>query len=83
MSRSNTAGQKAATIVCWRSLPTGATRLVCQSDGNLVLYQAGGGALWDSGTWGHPGSAAYMQDDGNLVVYASGRPVWDSGTCCR
>ncbi|MFD4738448.1 hypothetical protein ACFWNR_06935 [Streptomyces virginiae] len=37
--------------------------------------------IWHSGTGGHPGARAIMQDDGNLVVYsAEGRPLWDTGT---
>ena len=55
--------------------------LVQQSDGNLVLYQAGAGALWSSQTHGTAGEATVMQSDGNLVVYApGGKPVWSSGT---
>lgn len=55
--------------------------LVQQSDGNLVLYENGGKALWATGTDGTAGSVAVMQEDGNLVVYTDdGKPVWDSGT---
>jgi hypothetical protein len=55
--------------------------LVQQTDGNLVLYKAGGVALWSSGTWNHPGAFTVMQDDGNLVVYDAGfRALWSSGT---
>ena len=55
--------------------------LIQQTDGNLVLYKAGGLALWSSETWGRPGAAAVMQGDGNLVVYDAGwRALWSSGT---
>ena len=55
--------------------------LLMQSDGNLVLYLNGGGALWHAGTHGHAGAWAAMQDDGNLVVYSSGgSALWASGT---
>jgi hypothetical protein len=55
--------------------------LVMQDDGNLVHYQVGGGALWFSGTSGHPASALFMQDDGNLVVYgADWQALWHAGT---
>jgi len=55
--------------------------LVQQSDGNLVLYQAGGKALWSTQTNGSAGEVTVMQEDGNLVVYApGGKPVWSSGT---
>jgi hypothetical protein len=40
-----------------------------QGDGNLVLYQANGVALWASNTADHAGARAVMQGDGNLVVY--------------
>ncbi|MFE9449550.1 hypothetical protein [Streptomyces sp. NPDC006739] len=37
--------------------------------------------IWSSGTGGHPGARAVMQNDGNLVVYApDGHPLWASGT---
>ncbi|OKI99997.1 hypothetical protein [Kitasatospora sp. CB01950] len=65
--------------------------LTMQEDGNLVLHlcaDAGGACgpvIWNSGTWGHPGAYAYMQEDGNLVVYRKGgsRPsdaLWSSRT---
>jgi hypothetical protein len=55
--------------------------LLQQSDGNLVLYQNGGEALWSTDTYGSGGRVLAMQDDGNLVLYtADGYPVWASGT---
>jgi hypothetical protein len=60
--------------------------LTMQTDGNLVLYQSGGGALWATGTPGNSGRnvTAFMQTDGNFVVYAnpwsSWIPLWSSGT---
>ncbi|MFV0459682.1 MAG: hypothetical protein ACK5MT_13030 [Actinomycetales bacterium] len=56
--------------------------LVMQSDGNLVLYN-GFGPMWSTGTQGHPGAFARLQDDMNLVVYsAAGQPLWWSGSVC-
>ena len=55
--------------------------LVMQGDGNLVLYQNGGSALWSTSTHGNSGAWAAMQTDGNLVVYSSGgSALWASGT---
>ena len=48
-------------------------RYVMQSDGNLVLYKYQSGVwqpIWHSGTNGNPGAWAWMQDDGNLVVFS-------------
>lgn len=54
-----------------------ASRLVMQSDGNLVLYNASGVALWSSQTQGNAGARLVMQTDGNLVVYSTGNaPLW-------
>jgi len=51
------------------------------SDGNLVLYWNGHGALWNSHTEGNPGAYAVMQDDGNFVVYSKGKTaLWNSVT---
>jgi hypothetical protein len=48
----------------------GTARLVLQGDGNLVLYNKNGKALWASGTAGNAGDRLEVQTDGNLVVYA-------------
>lgn len=59
----------------------GRYQLIEQTDGNLVLYQVGGGALWSAGTYGYPGAVAIIQTDGNLVVYrADGVPLFQSAT---
>ena len=39
-----------------------------QEDGNFVLYDIAGAALWQSDTDGKPGSFLQLQDDGNLVI---------------
>ena len=58
----------------------GRFKLVLGGDGNLVLYQ-GSTALWSAQTYGKGGTKAYMQGDGNFVIYtASGSPVWSTGT---
>lgn len=55
--------------------------LVMQSDGNLVLYYSGVGALWSSNTAGTPANHAVMQGDGNFVVYdGASQAWWSSGT---
>ena len=46
----------------------GTARLTMQSDGNLVLYNKNGKALWNSGTAGNAGDRLEVQTDGNLVV---------------
>lgn len=69
-----------------RSSCDGRFTLITQDDGNLVLYQNGGGALWASDTWGTGGGSftAVMQDDGNFVLYRDGGgALWDSGTWGR
>ncbi|WP_344640893.1 hypothetical protein [Kitasatospora cystarginea] len=51
-----------------------------QSDGNLVVYPAGGGpggpALWASGTYNHPGAHLAIQADGNIVIDPWWAPSW-------
>jgi len=52
---------------------TGPFRLLCQDDGNLVVYDATGRATWASGTNGHgDGAHMVMQDDGELAMFDSG-----------
>jgi hypothetical protein len=55
--------------------------LIMQTDGNLVLYHVGGGAIWASNTHGTPSRYADMQTDGNFVVYELGaKPTYSTGT---
>jgi len=61
--------------------PGGQYRLTMQSDGDLVLYTAGGSPLWSSQTSAAAGAFAIMQADGNFVVYsAANRVLWATGT---
>lgn len=51
-----------------------------QADGNLVVYGPGNHALWDSRTYGNPGSRFEVQWDGNMVIYNRyGTAIWWSG----
>jgi RHS repeat-associated protein len=40
-----------------------------QTDGNFVVYNQGGTALWSTGTAGTTDGPMELQDDGNLVLY--------------
>jgi hypothetical protein len=52
-----------------------------QDDGNLVLRNAAGDALWASNTSGHPGAYLALQNDGNVVIYDAGNsPLWATNT---
>jgi hypothetical protein len=63
------------------SSPDGHYQLIMQSDGNLVLYVAGGRALWSSKTHGDTGDYAVMQTNGNFVVYSStNQALWSTNT---
>lgn len=56
----------------WSDGATGSAGAACmQSDGNFVVYDGGGRALWNSVTPGFPGAHLAVQDDGNVVVYAA------------
>ncbi|MGW1363076.1 hypothetical protein ACWCQP_37415 [Streptomyces chartreusis] len=70
-------------VALWdtRPQPGGTGVCIMQGDGNLVVYNAGAGPVWSSGTDGNPGSRLVLQDDGNLVIYRSdGAPIWASNT---
>jgi hypothetical protein len=50
-----------------------------QGDGNFVLYPGAG--VWSSGTANNAGAWLSVQNDGNVVLYASGgAPLWSTGT---
>jgi len=52
-----------------------------QTDGNLVLYDPNGKAIWATNTGGSGGAYAYMQPNGSLVLYSSsGKTLWTSNT---
>ncbi len=51
-----------------------------QGDGNFVLYMAGRGALWSTGTTGTGANRLNVQGDGNTVLYASLAAKWSSRT---
>jgi hypothetical protein len=56
-------------------------QLIMLTDGDLVLYDGAGKALWSTGTQGHPGAYAVLEPDGDLVVYPSTGPaLWSSKT---
>jgi hypothetical protein len=64
----------------WRSQTSGAGSncfVDFQADGNFVVYDGSGQALWASGTSGTNGGELRLQVDGNLVVYnGAGQPLW-------
>lgn len=58
-------------------------RVVTQSDGNLVIFNAVNQIVWASGTTGRgtPPYQAVMRSDGNYVLYdANGTTLWESGS---
>jgi hypothetical protein len=61
-----------------------AYRLSNQHDGNLVLYDQADRPLWASNTSGKGDSTLWLQEDGNLVLYAHypapAKPSWASNT---
>jgi len=59
----------------------GEYRLAMQHDGNLVLYDKTGKALWASNTNNVAIQTCAMQSDGNLVLYRyDGHAQWASNT---
>ena len=51
-----------------------------QTDGNLVVYDRSGKAVWASGTNGKGATVCTLQGDGNLVIYNGNQPLWATGT---
>ena len=52
--------------------PNGKYDLVLQDDGNFVLYETGGRALWASNTYGHRKAAkGLLQNDGKFRLFAA------------
>jgi len=59
------------------------SRAIMHPDGNFVLYAEDGSPVWASGTPGHPGAFVTVQNDGNMVIYQSGKPIWATNTFTR
>ena len=54
--------------------------LVMQLDGNVVLYR-GGRAVWETGTYPHPGTSLLLTRSGDLqAIGANGAVLWSSRT---
>jgi hypothetical protein len=60
--------------------PNNNYQLVFEANGNLVLYQLNGFAIWATNTAGQTATSAIMQTDGNFVLYANGSTIWSSNT---
>ncbi|RFA10537.1 hypothetical protein B7R54_15980 [Subtercola boreus] len=64
----------------WIESRTDNSKLVFQTDGNLVLYTDAGRATWQSRTYGRGAAKISLQSDGNVVIYrADNTPLWASG----
>lgn len=64
-----------------QALRAGGFTAAMQTDGNFVVYDGGGRALWSTRTNGNPGAWLVLQTDGNLVLYrADGRVLWSTRT---
>ena len=61
----------------------GTYRFTMQGDGNAVVYNRSGTALWHSYSYGYNGAAFAMQGDGNAVMYFSGRAIKATNTSGR
>jgi hypothetical protein len=70
--------------VLWKRDTLRAYRLTNQHDGNLALYDQADTLLWSTGTGGKGDSTLWMQEDGNLVLYAHlpapAKATWASNT---
>jgi hypothetical protein len=60
---------------------TSVNRTIMQADRNLVVYAATGTSYLATGTEGHPGAWAVLQDDGSFVIYdPDSNALWASNT---
>ncbi|WP_250038467.1 hypothetical protein [Paractinoplanes maris] len=64
----------------WQTGTDDGVKLVMQNDGHLVLYDAGNGTAWSSGTAGNPGATLILRADGTMVIALNGRVLFRAGT---
>jgi hypothetical protein len=66
----------------WESnipVASGANHAIMQADGNFVLYNNLGIAIWATNTSGNPGAYLRLQSTGELNIYsAANQPIWSS-----
>jgi len=63
------------------STETGGTspgRATMQFDGNFVIEDAAGDAVWDAHTWENPGASLTLRDGGDLAVELDDQTLWSS-----
>lgn len=62
-------------------IAAGGGQLLVQDDGNMVIYNPTGGAVWSTKTVGSGANQLIMQADGNLVLYDKNmKPRWATAT---
>jgi len=73
-----------SATTAWGTIPTQTSTpggLTLQGDGNFVIRNSAGTAVWASGTSNNPGDVMIFQPDGNLVIYTSyGKALWSTNT---
>ncbi|WP_267245542.1 FG-GAP-like repeat-containing protein [Streptomyces sp. PR69] len=64
------------------TLTSNSAKLTMKADGNLVITSNAGKTLWSTGTAGHPGAVARLEESGNLVVRSAdgSSTLWESRT---
>lgn len=76
--------RKADNKVIWSSYTggKGGVMAVVQNDGNFVLYNSAGGAVWNSKTGGRPSDAYWLtlsRDNGSLYLAPEGKGyIWNT-----
>lgn len=65
--------------VTWRVSSRPGSQLTLSHGGNLQLLK-GASVSWATNTKGHKDPGLWLQDDGNLVLYAKAGPYWAAGT---
>ena len=67
-------------VWCTMTDGKGSAKAVLESTSNFVIYDEAGAEVWSSGSLGKAyNPALIMQNDGNLVIYAT-PAVWATGT---
>ncbi|MDX3132902.1 caspase family protein [Streptomyces europaeiscabiei] len=63
----------------WGTSGTSPGRCTMREDGSLVINDADGHEMRNTGTSGNPGSYLVIEDIGNVVIrHPSGKPLWDT-----
>jgi hypothetical protein len=71
--------QDKLSLPIWNAKVSGGFRCYMQRDGNVIVRQSNGKALWASSTYNNPDARLVVDDGGRIAVIHGNTPLWVDG----